>query len=153
MRASLIFMNICAKSSLTNQLATIFSQSQWPVIALSRPSLTNLTTPVLRFSSTIIGQPKPKLIRMSVRFLLSTYTSATILKYLPRFVFLSSITLAERSASTVICLAWRGRSFSCLHLPRISGVSTPATLMPILSPIKECNQRYWRERCYRHRLR
>ncbi len=36
MRAALIFMNICAKSSLTNQLTTIFGQSQCPIIALCR---------------------------------------------------------------------------------------------------------------------
>jgi len=38
MRSALIFMNICAKSSLTNLLTTIFSQYQWPIIAHSRTS-------------------------------------------------------------------------------------------------------------------
>ena len=36
MRASLIFMNIGAKSSLTNQVTTIFSQPQLPLVAQSR---------------------------------------------------------------------------------------------------------------------
>ena len=36
MRAALISINICAKSSLTNQLTTIFSKPHCPVIALNR---------------------------------------------------------------------------------------------------------------------
>jgi len=37
MRAALISINICAKSSLTNQLTTIFSKPQCPLLAQSRP--------------------------------------------------------------------------------------------------------------------
>ena len=46
MRVQLIFMNICAKSSLTNQVTTIFSQPQRLLIAQS--SLAEVSIFVIR---------------------------------------------------------------------------------------------------------
>lgn len=43
MGASLIYMNICAKSSLTNQVTTIFSQPQRLLIAPLKPKISTTT--------------------------------------------------------------------------------------------------------------
>jgi hypothetical protein len=46
-------------------------------------------------------------------------------KYLPRLVFLSSMTLADFSIFHILLRAIFARCFSLWQLPRISGVSMP----------------------------